>query len=121
MHTVSGAPEPRGQRGQLPPLPKQCGGSTGATGCLFYLNYTSKFVRDSQELDSGVTLYHGAPCSKAPPSRSAKCTSRAPYMQEFSRGPGLTRKMFESRLSEIPFPGLWEEILQNSDGQKTTL
>ena len=33
----SGAPEPRGQRGQLPPLPKQCGGSTGAAGCLFFL------------------------------------------------------------------------------------
>jgi hypothetical protein len=74
---------------------------------------------------SGVTLYQGAPGSKfskpPPPSRSAKCTSRAPYMHEFSRGPGLTRKIFESRLSEMPFPGLWEEILQNSDGQKTTL
>ena len=34
----------------------------------------------------------------------------------------LIRKMFESRLSDImPFPGLWGEILQNSDGQKTTL
>jgi hypothetical protein len=33
----------------------------------------------------------------------------------------LTRKIFESRLSEMPFPGLWGEILQNSDGQKTTL
>jgi hypothetical protein len=30
----------------------------------------------------------------------------------------LTRKMFESRLSEMPFPQLWGEILQNSDGQK---
>ena len=29
------------------------------------------------------------------------------------------RKMFESTLSEMPFPGLWGEILQNSDGQKT--
>jgi hypothetical protein len=28
----------------------------------------------------------------------------------------LTRKMFESRVSEMPFPGLWGEILQNSDG-----
>ena len=25
----------------------------------------------------------------------------------------LTRKMFESRFSEIPFPGVWGEILQN--------
>ena len=25
----------------------------------------------------------------------------------------LTRKIFESRLSEMPFPGLWGEILQN--------
>jgi hypothetical protein len=33
----------------------------------------------------------------------------------------LIRKIFESRLSEMPFPGLWGEILQNSDGQKTTL
>ena len=29
-----------------------------------------------------------------------------------------TRKIFESRLSEMPFPQLWGEILQNSDGQK---
>ena len=30
----------------------------------------------------------------------------------------LTRKMFESRVSEMPFPRLWGEILQISDGQK---
>jgi hypothetical protein len=30
-------------------------------------------------------------------------------------------KIFESTLSEMPFPGLWGEILQNSDGQKTSL
>ena len=30
-----GAPEPRGQRGQQPPLPKRCGGSTGAASCPF--------------------------------------------------------------------------------------
>ena len=46
----SGAPEPQGQRGQLPPLPKQCGGSTGAAGCLFYQNCTSNVVRVSHEL-----------------------------------------------------------------------
>jgi hypothetical protein len=33
----------------------------------------------------------------------------------------LIRKIFESRVSEMPFPRLWGEILQNSDGQKTTL
>jgi hypothetical protein len=33
----------------------------------------------------------------------------------------LTRKIFEYRVSEMPFPGLWGEILQNSDVQKTTL
>jgi hypothetical protein len=33
----------------------------------------------------------------------------------------LIWKIFESRLSEMPFPGLWRETLQNSDGQKTTL
>ena len=38
----------------------------------------------------------GSKFSKPPPSRSAKCTSRAPYMHKFSRGPGLTWKMFES-------------------------
>ena len=27
----------------------------------------------------------------------------------------LTRKIFESRVSEMPFTGLWGEILQNSD------
>jgi hypothetical protein len=46
----SGAPEPQGQRGQLAPLPKQCGGSTGAAGCLFYQNCTSNVVRFSHEL-----------------------------------------------------------------------
>ena len=51
-----GAPEPRGQRGQLPPLSKQCGGSTGATGCPFYRNCTSKFVRYSQELEF-ITIF----------------------------------------------------------------
>ena len=29
----TGAPEPLGQ---LPPLPKHCGGSTGSTGCCFF-------------------------------------------------------------------------------------
>jgi hypothetical protein len=33
----------------------------------------------------------------------------------------LIRKIFESRVSEMPFPRHWGEILQNSDGQKTTL
>ena len=33
----------------------------------------------------------------------------------------LTWEMFESRVSEMPFPGLCGEILQNSDGKKTTL
>jgi hypothetical protein len=33
----------------------------------------------------------------------------------------VIRKIFESALSEMPFPGLWGEILQNFDGQKTTL
>jgi hypothetical protein len=46
----AGAPEPRGQRGKLPPLPKQCGGRTGAAGCLFYQNCTSNVVRFSHEL-----------------------------------------------------------------------
>jgi hypothetical protein len=35
LHIGPGAPEPRGQRGKLPPLPKQCGGGTGETGCPF--------------------------------------------------------------------------------------
>jgi hypothetical protein len=54
--TCTWAPEPRRQRGQLPPLPKQCGGSTGATGCPFYRNCTSKFVRYSQELEFKTIL-----------------------------------------------------------------
>ena len=53
---LAGAPESRGQRGQLPPLPKQCGDSTGATGCPFYRNCTSKFVRYSQELEF-ITIF----------------------------------------------------------------
>jgi hypothetical protein len=48
--TNTGAPEPRGQRWQLPPFPKQCGGSTGAAGCLFYQNCTSNVVCFSHEL-----------------------------------------------------------------------
>ena len=40
-----------GSGGNCPPLPKQCEGSTGATGCPFYRNCTSKFVRYSQELE----------------------------------------------------------------------
>jgi hypothetical protein len=40
-----------GQREQLPPLPKHCGGSTGATGCPFCQNCTSKFVHYSQKLE----------------------------------------------------------------------
>ena len=53
----------------------------------------SGVLRGPQKSRSGVTLYQGAPgskFSKAPlPSRSAKGTSWAPYMHEFSRGPGL--------------------------------
>jgi hypothetical protein len=30
-------------------------------------------------------------------------------------------EIFESRLSEMPFPELWGKILQNSDGQKMAL
>jgi hypothetical protein len=37
-------------------------------------------------VSSDVTLYQGAPGSKGPPSRSAKGTSWAPYMHEFSKG-----------------------------------
>jgi hypothetical protein len=36
---------------QLPPLPKHCGGSTGATGCPFFQNCTSKFVHYSQKFE----------------------------------------------------------------------
>jgi hypothetical protein len=35
IYEYTGAPEPRGQRGQLTPLPKHCGDSTEATGCPF--------------------------------------------------------------------------------------
>jgi hypothetical protein len=35
LEIAPGAPEPRGQRGQLPPLPKQCGGSTGEQVAFF--------------------------------------------------------------------------------------
>ena len=35
LQKKTGAPEPRGQRGQLPLLPKRCGGSTGAASCPF--------------------------------------------------------------------------------------
>ena len=30
----------------------------------------------------------------------------------------LPRKIFEPRVSQMPFPGLWGKILRNSDGQK---
>jgi hypothetical protein len=76
------------------------------------------------DLFSGVTLYQGAPgskFSKAPLVEVPKARVERRICTSFLGGPGLTRKIFESRVSEIPFPGLWEEILQNSDGQKTTL
>ena len=34
---------------ELSLLPKQCGGSTGATGCRFYRKCTSTFVRYLQD------------------------------------------------------------------------
>jgi hypothetical protein len=74
---------------------------------------------------SGVTLYQGAPgskFSKAPLVEVPKARVERRICTSFLGVQGmLTRKMFESRLSEMPFRGLWGEILQNSDGQKTTL
>jgi hypothetical protein len=64
---------------------------------------------------SGVTLYQGAPGSKFSCQRHELS---AVYARVFLRVQGmLTRKNFESRLSKMPFPRLWGEILQNSDGQ----
>jgi hypothetical protein len=62
---------------------------------------------------SGVTLYQGAPGSKF---------SKAPIVEvPKARVERRIYSPFESRLSEMPFPGLWGEILHISDGQKTTL
>ena len=50
----------------------------------------SEFVGQPSQIraTSGVTLYRGPPLQnfRRPPSRSAKGTSRAPYMHEFSTG-----------------------------------
>ena len=74
---------------------------------------------------SGVTLYQGAPgstFSKGPLVDVPKARVERRICTSFLRGPGHAHpENFESRLSEMPFPGLWGEILQNSDGQKTTL
>ena len=65
---------------------------------------------------SGVTLYQGGPGSTF---------SKAPIVEvpkaRVERRIYSPREIFESRLSEMPFPGLWGEILHISDGQKTTL
>jgi hypothetical protein len=57
---------------------------------------------------------------EGPPSRSAIGTSWATYMHEFSRG---SRACSSGKFLNLhsPFPGLWGEILQKTDGQKTTL
>ena len=75
---------------------------------------------------SGVTLYQGTPgskFSKAPPLVEVpKARVERRICTSFLGVQGLLiRKMFESRVSEMSFPRLWGEILQNSDGQKTTL
>jgi hypothetical protein len=62
-------------------------------------------------------IFEGPPLVEVPKARVERriCTS-------FLGVQGmLIRKSFESRVSEMPFPRLWGEILQNSDGQKTTL
>jgi hypothetical protein len=74
---------------------------------------------------SGVTLYQGAPgskFSKAPLVEVLKARVEHRICTSFLGVQGkFIRKIFESTLSEMPFPGLWGEILQNSDCQKTTL
>ena len=74
---------------------------------------------------SGVTLYQGAPgskFSKDPLVDVSKARVERRICTSFLGVQGmLIRNIFESRLSEMPFPGLWGVILQNSDGQKTTL
>jgi hypothetical protein len=72
---------------------------------------------------SGVTLYQGPPGSKFSKAKEVpKARVERRICTSFLRVQGmLTRKIFESRLSKMPFPRLWGEILQNSDGQKTTL
>jgi hypothetical protein len=83
-------------------------------------------IKKCRSSPSGVTLYQGAPgskFSKAPLVEVLKArVEHRIYARVFKGVQGMfIRKMFESTLSEMPFPGLWGEILQNSDGQKTTL
>ena len=71
-------------------------------------------------------LYQGAPGSKfrrpLPLVEVPKAQVEHRICTSFLGAQGmLTWKIFESRLSEMPFPRLWGELLQNSDGQKTTL
>ena len=53
---------------------------------------------------------------------SAEHTISERRRRETSRGSGgmLPRKILKSRVSEMPFPALWGQNLQNSNGQKTT-
>ena len=80
---------------------------------------------NSSGVNSGVTLYQGAPgskFSKAPLVEVLKARVEHRICTSFLGGAGHVHpEIFESTLSEMPFPGLWGEILQNSDGQKTTL
>ena len=62
---------------------------------------------------SGVTLYQGAPgskCSKAPLVEVSKARVERRICTSFLGGPGHAHS--ESRISEMPFPGLWGAILQ---------
>jgi hypothetical protein len=55
---------------------------------------------------SGLTLYQRDPGSKSTSYQRDPGTS-------FQRGLGHA---YQEKLYEMPFPGIWGEILQNSDG-----
>jgi hypothetical protein len=86
---------------------------------ILHRNHMSRRF-DSCHRTSGVTLYQGAPgskFSKAPLLEVPKAQVEHRICTSFLVGQGmLNRNIFESRLSEMPFPGLWEEILQNLQG-----
>ena len=75
---------------------------------------------------SGLTLYqraHGSKFSRAPLVEVPRARVERRICTSFLGGLGMLMhaKIFESTVSEMQFPGLWGEILPNSDGQKTTL
>ena len=73
-------------------------------------------VVDQEDSGTAISGAPGSKLSKAPLVEVPKAQVKRHICTSFLGGPEHAHSF-----SEIPFPGVWGEILQNSDGQKTTL